>query len=124
MCDGDKHPERIDAIALMSAHAGVRVDYDDVKIFTPSTDFWLERGEDAVLDLYGDGVLNGGQANALLRKLEHARAKIDQGKPQVAIHLLEAFLHQVDDFEANAILTEAQAETLRTTAQRALDSLT
>ena len=49
--------------------------------------------------LEADGVLGPGIANALRWILDRALAKLGQGKPHVAAHLLDAFVYVVDALE-------------------------
>lgn len=113
VCDGDKHPERADALAMVSAHAGVQVLYDDVAVFVPDAPFWIGEAQGAVAALHAGGSLNQGQANALGNKLEHALAKLAAGQPWVADNLLRAFLEQLDDLIADGVLTPEEGEPLR-----------
>jgi predicted Mrr-cat superfamily restriction endonuclease len=72
---------------------------------------WMVRPEDqiqAILEeitgLIEDGVLNGGQGNALIVKLENILKQLDNSKPQVACNLLEAFTSQVQSFIDEGVL--------------------
>jgi uncharacterized membrane protein len=70
------------------------------------------------------GILNKGQANSLLAKLGAAYKKIEQGKPAVAVHQLEAFIHEVEAMLRSGRLTPEHAEPLIDLAQQAIDGLT
>ena len=65
---------------------------------------------DDVQKLVDDGVLNGGQGNALFVKLEHALEKLEAGKPGVAANQLGAFINQVEDFVSEGVLTAEQGD--------------
>ncbi|MEZ4868830.1 MAG: Ig-like domain-containing protein [Caldilineaceae bacterium] len=61
--------------------------------------------------LVNSGVLNGGNGNALIAKLENAKKKLMSGQPAVAINMMQAFINQVNAFSGNQ-LTPAQAQEL------------
>ena len=75
---------------------------------------------DAIRDLLADGVLNKGQANALLKKLAHAQAMIARGKTKTAINGLNAFINQVEAWISSGILTAAQGEPLIEAAENVI----
>jgi pullulanase/glycogen debranching enzyme len=78
---------------------------------------------DDVDQLEADGVVNGGQANALRSKLSNAQRMIERGKVGPAINMLEAFIHQVEALVAAGILTELQGFELITAAESIIASL-
>jgi predicted extracellular nuclease len=61
-----------------------------------------------VQKLLDDGVLNYGQANALISKLENVLAKLANGNPKAAANQLGAYINQVEDFVNEDILTAEQ----------------
>ena len=65
-----------------------------------------------VEELVDAGVLNGGQGNALISKLKRAIANIENDQYLVAVKVLKAFNHQVEDYLSEAILTEDQGAAL------------
>jgi len=67
---------------------------------------------DDVQKLVDDGVLNGGQGNALTSKLENVLAKLDKGNTNAAANQLGAFINQVEDFVYEGVLTAEQGELL------------
>lgn len=71
----------------------------------------------AVNDLLTAGVVNGGQANALTRKIAQAMNLLAGGKNAEAIDVLQGFVQQVNGFAAAQVLTDAQAEQLTAWAQ-------
>ncbi|HKJ37339.1 MAG TPA: hypothetical protein VJ972_01070, partial [Anaerolineales bacterium] len=73
--------------------------------------------------LYDDDVLNGGQSNALITKLEHALGKLADGKPGVAANQLGAFINQVEDFVSDGILTADQGDALIKSATLLVEAL-
>jgi pullulanase-type alpha-1,6-glucosidase len=79
---------------------------------------------DDVEDLVDAGVLNGGQGNALISKLENAIAKIDRGQVKAAVNLLNAFINQVMSYQDDGILTAEQASALIATAEDIIHTLT
>jgi pullulanase-type alpha-1,6-glucosidase len=70
-----------------------------------------------VEDLVADGVLNHGQGNALISKLERIQDKIARGQINAAMNQLEAFIHQVEDFVSDGILTAEQGAALIAAAE-------
>ncbi|MDX1377424.1 MAG: ExeM/NucH family extracellular endonuclease, partial [Anaerolineales bacterium] len=76
-----------------------------------------------VQKLLDDGVLNGGQANALTVKLVHALNKLEDGKPGVAANQLGAFINQVEDFVNDGILTAEQGDALIKSAALLVEAL-
>jgi predicted extracellular nuclease len=65
-----------------------------------------------VQKLFDDGVLNGGQANALTSKLENVLVKLANGNSNAAANQLGAFINQVEDFVNEEILTAEQGDLL------------
>jgi hypothetical protein len=63
-------------------------------------------------DLVAAGVLNQGQGNALIVKLQNAIAKFAKGNAKAAASQLQAFINQVEDFVADGILTAEQGVAL------------
>jgi hypothetical protein len=88
-------------------------------------------GQDAVDGLLGerieqliaDGSLSRGQGNALLNKLGAAIKKLDQGKDEVAINLLQALINQVSDFVDEGILTPAEGQSLIDAANQIIGAI-
>jgi len=69
-----------------------------------------------VQKLLDDGVLNGGQANALTSKLENVLAKLAKGNTNAAANQLGAFINQVEAYVNGGILTTEQGYTLTKSA--------
>lgn len=69
------------------------------------------------------GVLNKGQANALIKKLKSAKKSIDQENYNAAINKLNAFINQVNAYINGGILTEEQGYELIADAQAIIDIL-
>jgi len=69
------------------------------------------------------GVLNKGQANALIVKLQAAKKNIDNGNINAAINELGAFINQVNAFVNVGILTVAQGEELVDAANAIIELL-
>jgi hypothetical protein len=64
-------------------------------------------------DLQGAGVLNGGQANSLIVKLNHAIDSLTTKPDQpTACNQLQAFVNEVNAYVSGGKLTPAQADTL------------
>ncbi len=78
---------------------------------------------DAINDLHNAGALNGGQTNALLKKLLHVLNAIDEVKDNVACNVLQAFINHVTDLIATGVLTEAEGLPLIASAENARAAL-
>ena len=85
--------------------------------FTPVADATPEALLEAIAALV-PAPLNHGQANALGRKVQQAASKAAQGQYGVAVAVMNAFVAQVQDFEADGILDAAQAAALIDPAQQ------
>jgi uncharacterized delta-60 repeat protein len=59
-----------------------------------------------------EGVLNNGQDNALLVKLQDAVEHLSDGATNNAVNDLQAFVNEVEDFIAQGLLTSAQGQPL------------
>ncbi len=79
---------------------------------------------DAVLELQASGVLNGGNANALVTKVESAIVKIEAGPVGPAVNQLAAFINQVEAFVQSGKLTAAQGQALIAAAAGIIADLT
>lgn len=58
------------------------------------------------------GILNNGQANALLSKLASASASFDKGNLVAAQNTIRAFINQVEGFVSAGVLTAAEGQVL------------
>lgn len=67
--------------------------------------------------LVEEGLLNKGQANALIVKIENSIKSIEKGNTNAAENQLTAFISQSEDFVENEILTEEQGESLINAAE-------
>ena len=70
--------------------------------------------------LVSGGVLNNGQGNALLVKLQHAIQHLDSGQTTTAVNDLQAFINEVNDFVNYGILTGTQGKLLIDEANAAI----
>lgn len=73
--------------------------------------------------LVAQGVLNRGQGNALIVKLEAALRKLDRGSTNTAINQLQAFINQVEAFVRSKRLTAAQGQMLIDAANAVIDQI-
>jgi uncharacterized repeat protein (TIGR03803 family) len=71
----------------------------------------------SVSALFSQGVLNGGQNNSLIVKLQHAINMMNAGKNAGAIGILQSFITEVNDLVASGVLTPSQAAPLISAAQ-------
>lgn len=62
--------------------------------------------------LRDSGVLNKGQANSLLVKLDNALDKLNRGQDNAAANQLNAFINQVESFVASGVLPAATGQSL------------
>lgn len=67
---------------------------------------------DAIAALRDGGSLNGGQANAVLRKIQHAKERYEDGEVDDALQQLRVLLHQVETFGRTGVLTESESAEL------------
>ncbi len=67
---------------------GVWVDQDEL----------TERVIDDVEDMLDNGILNRGQGNSLISKLEKIISKIERGQVRPAVNQLNAFINQINEF--------------------------
>jgi uncharacterized delta-60 repeat protein len=65
-----------------------------------------------VQGLVTSGVLNNGQGDALLIKLQHAIQHLDDGATATAVNDLQAFVNEVNDFVTQNVLTSALGQPL------------
>ena len=75
--------------------------------------------------LVADGVLNQGQGNSLINKLNIATAMLNDGKTGPAVNKLEAFQHEADGLSSgnNPVLTPEQGQALIDCVQGAINEL-
>jgi len=69
------------------------------------------------------GILNKGNANSLKTKLNNALKKINQGKFNTAINILNAFINGVEAFVNSNKLTQAQGEMLIERANAVIEQI-
>jgi Ca2+-binding RTX toxin-like protein len=81
-----------------------------------------ELAED-VEELRISGVLNNGNANALISKLSGALVKFDEGNLNAAVNQIYAFINQVNAFVISERLTPAEGESLINAANQILISM-
>ena len=72
--------------------------------------------------LVNSGVLNAGNGNALIVKLDNAEKKLMSGQTGTAINLMQAFINQVNAFSGNQ-LSAAQAQALINNANAIIAAL-
>jgi probable HAF family extracellular repeat protein len=86
----------------------------------------LERLKEMVQALFDEGVLNKGQANSLINKVNLATAFLNDGKTRTAISKIESFIHEVDAFMKpvdNAVLSSENGQPLLDAANFAIAEL-
>ncbi len=73
--------------------------------------------------LFSQGVLNGGQDNSLVVKLQHAIDLMNAGKNAAAIGNLNAFISEVNDLLSSGVLSPSQAAPLVSAAESVIARL-
>jgi hypothetical protein len=63
------------------------------------------------------GVLNNGQANSLIVKLENAIISLDRGKAKMALNNLKAFMNEVESLIDERVLTQEEGQSLIAAAE-------
>jgi uncharacterized membrane protein len=81
----------------------------------------IEDATEAVEALVADGTLSGGEANALLSKLEAAQLQLAWGRANAASNVLRAFIHQLDAFVRSGRLSAEEAQPLKDSATRIIE---
>ncbi len=112
--------------ALYEANAFRASDHDPVIVglnLNSDTEVLLDALESAIMQLQADGVLNKGQANALLSKLKQVRKSIEKGKNNTASNQLKALRNQISDFVSDGILSTEQGNHLDNLAEIILNLL-
>lgn len=91
---------------------GTRTTTVSLTILTPAQA--LPNVINTINGLKGSGVLNAGQANSLITKLNHAIGNLNSTppKPNTACNQLTSFVNEVNSLVADGVLTQAQADTL------------
>jgi len=77
----------------------------------------------AVNALFSQGVLNGGQENSLVVKLQHAINLMNAAKTAAAIGNLHAFIGEVNDLLSSGVLSPSQAAPLISAAESVIARL-
>ncbi|MFC1988478.1 lamin tail domain-containing protein [Chloroflexota bacterium] len=68
----------------------------------------LQYTTDTIETLTDEGVLNSGQSNSLLSKIENVLAKLENDNNTAALNQLSAFINQVNAYVESGILTPGQ----------------
>ena len=95
----------------------------------PIVVFWASATEiggdikDTIAGLESSGMLNGGQANALSRKINQALKLIAEDKNAAAINVIHGFAQQISDLLADGVLTTTTAALLTSWAQYMIESI-
>ena len=89
--------------------------------YTPEE--YISTLEKRIKQLVNTGVLNEGQGNAYITKLDFALLEIDNRRFKVAINILRAFINQVNSFVTEGILTEAEGQELILAAEDIIERI-
>ena len=93
----------------------------DVSDYTASPESLLEGLIDDVADLVSDRVLNRGQGNSLTVKLEHALARLADGRIRPCVNIINAFINEVNAHVRAGRLTAAQGQDMIDDAEWAIE---
>ncbi|UCC38743.1 MAG: hypothetical protein JSV96_13080 [Candidatus Aminicenantes bacterium] len=112
-------------IEVYNLWGGTGLDYKiTVKYFQPaSADDGIEGLLNDVLELHNSGVLNKGQANALVKKLEAASKNLNKGKPKAACNEIQAFINQVNALINSGKLSPEEGDPLIEAAIMLIDEI-
>jgi DNA-binding beta-propeller fold protein YncE len=95
--------------------------------FPPKTCLRPEQATQAIINsvnaLLSQGVLNGGQDNSLVVKLQHAIDLMSAVKNAAAIGNLNAFISEVNDLLSSGVLSASQAASLISAAKSVIVAL-
>jgi hypothetical protein len=83
----------------------------------------MEATIDEVESLVNAGVLNQGQGNALIEKLEQAERRLNKENKKTACNVLQAFVNQVEAFIKTGRLPEKEGQWLIETAKSVISQL-
>ena len=104
--------------------SGTNVDYATIKYSQTTNPVTLIKNLIAeVENLVASGILNQGQGNALIVKLEGALKKLEKGNIKAACNQLGAFVNQVNAFVNSGKLTPEQGQALIDAANAVIDQL-
>jgi len=78
---------------------------------------------DEVESLVDTGVLNQGQGNALIGKLEQAERRLNKENTKTACNVLQAFVNQVEAFIKTGRLSEEEGKSLIEAATSVIEQL-
>jgi hypothetical protein len=93
-----------------------------IQVESPSTQDQIVLLIDQVNALVGSGVLNEGNGNALISKLDNALNSFNSSNNTAGVNQIDAFIQQVNDFLNSGKLTSAQAQSLTDAANEIIDS--
>jgi len=91
-----------------------KIDFVNVTIHVsaPSTQDQINLLTEQVNALVSSGVLNEGNGNALISKLDNALSSFNNSNNTAGVNQIEDFIHKVDAFLNSGKLTDAQAQSL------------
>jgi hypothetical protein len=113
---GEQHYSGLDTLTMTTTDAGGLSDTDLAAIEVLSAQQQAEVLAAVIADLGDDGVLSGGQENALLDKLSFLSTPNAENKVQ-------AFINQINAFASAGILTQEQADELIDAAESIVASM-
>jgi hypothetical protein len=81
---------------------------------------YLYKAEAIIGDISNEGLLNQGNANSLIAKLENARKSIDKNNANALKGQLNALINEIEDFINDGLLTMEQAQPVMHEIENAL----
>ena len=78
---------------------------------------------DEINVLVDNGILNQGQGNSLIVKLENAEHLLDKENPGAASNILSAFINQVEAFIKSGVLPLPDGQTLIGAAEKIIQAI-
>jgi uncharacterized delta-60 repeat protein len=107
--------------SISDGHGGTATGTVTVTVLTP------EQAIDDIIaqvdELHDDGLLNGGNTNALMTKLDGAAAKLSKDQYNAAINKIQSFINQVSDWMSSGKLTSTIGQSLIASANDVIASI-
>jgi microcystin-dependent protein len=115
--------ERVSGEQVGAETATLTVDQLPPHLHEFGTEATVEELGEVIDDLHEEGVLNQGQANALLAKLEQALASLADGQTAAACAKLQALVNQVEALVSAGVLTAAEGDELKELVEETMISI-
>ncbi len=107
--------------SISDGHNGTATGTVTVTVLTP------EQAIDDIISqvdtLHDDGLLNSGNTNSLMTKLDGAAAKLDSDQYSAAMNKIQSFINQVNDWMSSGKISSSIGQTLISSANDVLASI-